>query len=346
MSEARFHIGTYEKGGGKGLYAVRVDGDQLHVESVFGRARNASFGTYSERHELLYLVDEDSAGSVGAFRYLPAGWQVIDRVPSGGAAPCYLSLDPSEETIAVANYDSGSVSIIALDPDSGRFAGHPKVRVHQGNGPNQERQAAPHAHCVLFSGDGDRLFAVDLGADRIFSAELHDGMPGPYSPAFVAPPGSGPRHLLLHPDRRRAYLMSELASELTVLKLEDGGFSRCTSRSSLPAGFEGSSLGGHIALNRAGDRLYASNRGHDSIAVFAIEGEDLRPLQHIAARGVSPRHFLLAEEEAALVCASEKSGTVSLFSIDGDGTLTAAGAPLDIAGAAFVAALPGDHAGG
>ena len=332
------HVGTYAKNGGRGLVPVMVaDDGGMTAGEPFAGAANASFGAHG--HGLVYLVDEREEGAVTVLRPTgEGGWAPIARVPTHGAAPCYLSLDRDCTRLAVANYGSGSVALYALD-STGRPAAPPAVFQSRGSGPVADRQDGPHAHCVRFTPGGEGLYLVDLGADRVECLKLGKGaLFIDAATAWRAPPGTGPRHLLLHPQRRLALVLSELASTLTLLAQRDGRFAPVQALSTLPADFAGESLGGHLELSADGKRVYVSNRGHDSIAVFALDGGRLEPIQHIPSGGAHPRHFALLEDSHLLACAHEEDGRITLFDVGADGTLAAKGAGITVPGACFILA--------
>jgi 6-phosphogluconolactonase (cycloisomerase 2 family) len=336
----RLHVGTYTKAGGRGLTTVRAEpGAEWTVERAYDAARNASFGAYSRRFGLHYLVDEQADGAVGVHRESLSGWEQLARLPTRGAEPCYVALNEAETLLAIANYGSGSIALFALDPDTGIPRGPVAFAENRGSGPVGDRQDGPHAHCVYFSPDGRWLFHVDLGTDEIlaYSVNGEAGVLGEPVVAYRAPPGSGPRHLVFHRQLPIALLLSELSATLTILEVAGDRLVMHTVMPTAPEGFSGSNLGGHLALSRAGDRVYVTNRGHDSMAVFAL-GHDgaLSPLQHIASRGASPRFFLLLEAQQLLVLANEQGENVTAFDIAADGTLCARPVDLSIPGAVFV----------
>lgn len=335
----RLHIGTYARAGGLGLYPLaQAPGEQWQLGDPYQGARNASFGAYSRRFDLHYLVDEQVKGLVGAYRETPSGWQRLVRMPTHGAEPCYVALDSSEEWLAVANYGSGSTALFRLDPETGLPVEPPAVFANKGQGADPDRQEGPHAHCAQFAPAGNWLYQVDLGTDEILALPF-GRLAGAHAhrTAFKAPPGSGPRHLVLYPGRPLAFLLSELASTVTALDGGDGTFSTRQRLSTLPDGFSGRSLAGHIALNAAGDRLYVSNRGHDSIAVYALDtARRLSPVQHVPSGGASPRFFLLCELQRTLIVAHEEDGIIAAFEIADDGLLTPRGAVARVPGAAFL----------
>jgi 6-phosphogluconolactonase len=335
----RLHVGTYARNGGAGLYPLsRSPAGQWLVGAPYGEAQNASFGTYSARHDVYYFVDEQAHGALSALRDTPAGWQQAARVPTGGAEPCYAALNDDHSLLAVANYGSGSIALYRLDA-TGLPLEPPAVRVNNGSGPHPERQDGPHAHCVCFSGDQRWLYVADLGTDEVLAYALDpaDGSIGEPTTAFAAPAGSGPRHLVFHPSLPQALLVSELASSLTQLRIADGRLLAEQTVSTLPADFGGESLAGQMSHNALGDRVYVTNRGHDSIGVFAWRADGaLELLQHIWSGGASPRAFVLLEDESLLLLANEEDGNLTSFSIKPDGTLSPSNAEIALPGAAFL----------
>ena len=338
---ATLHVGTYAESGGRGLVPLTIGSDgSVAVGDAYPDAANASYGAHSARRGLHYLVDEQDEGAVSVLRCDKEQWRRLGRVTTGGAAPCFVALDAREERLAVANYGSGDVALFRLDE-----RGLPGVRSmvrSSGSGPVADRQEGPHAHCVRFSRDGAALYLVDLGSDRVLRIALDGDGFGPAATAWQAPPGSGPRHLLFHPEAPLALVLSELVSELTVLAVEGDALKPCTACSTLPAGFDGESLGGHLALNAAGDRVYVSNRGDDSIAVFGLDATSgqLTLRQHIPSGGAHPRHFVLLERERLLIAAHEKDGRVEAFELTGDGRLAAIDRGVNVPGACFLLSSP------
>lgn len=331
--------GTY--GDGRGLCDLRRALDGVwHVGRTYPAAPNASFSAFSARHRLHYIVEENAVGRVGVHRHDDNGWEKITVVPAGGAAPCHVALDPSETLLAVANYAGGSIALLRLDPKTGLPFGDPQVHANRGSGPDVERQGAPHAHWVGFSPDGHWLYQTDLGTDQVLAfAIAGDGTLGMPRIAYTAPSGAGPRHLLLHPRRgNRAYLANELANTLTTLdRHEDATFAAKATLSTLPTGWHGESILAHLAINAAGTRLYVSNRGHDSIAVFALDADGVPTLlEHVASGGASPRFFLLLETAGVMVVAHERAQTVTALAIAADGRLTPTDVVLQIPGVGYV----------
>ena len=332
------YVGTDADNGGAGLHSLYLSpAGTWQQGTVYPKARNVSFAASSTRYGLHYIVDEQTEGAVSALRIQATSPELIARLSTQGAEPTYVSLNRCEDRLAVANYSSGSIAVFALDGVTGIPLAGPFVCKHSGCGPLKERQEGPHAHCVQFDNEGKWLYQVDLGTDEILSYSVDGGSIGQKRIAFVAPGGSGPRHLVFHPTLDFALLVSELASTLTVLEVDHGVLTAACSCSTLPGGFDGASIAGHLALDRSGTRIYVTNRGHDSVAVFGWGGGD-RPelLQHVPSGGASPRAFVVLEIERQFILAHEQSGTVTAFDLLPDGTLGPHRQTLSVPGAVFV----------
>jgi 6-phosphogluconolactonase len=335
-SGVRLVAGTYAREGGKGMYPIAYDGSRWRVGTPITGIEDASFGIGGGPSGTCYLVRERTQGDVAA--YAP-GWAQRGAVSTGGADPCHLALDRASACLVAANYSSGSIAFYRLDPRTG-LPGAPTMFRHSGSGPDHSRQEAPHAHWVGFSPDQRWLHAVDLGADAIFAYRFDPRARTLQSPtvAWQAPAGAGPRHIVRHPRLPIAYVVCELANAVMALDARaDGGFDTRHAVSTLPAGHTGASQAAHIAIDRAGRRLYVSNRGDDSIAVFALDAAGAPTLlQHVATGGHWPRMFLLLDADQRLVVGNERSGTLTVFRVATDGRLTATGEVLGVPGIVFL----------
>ena len=335
-TQDRLIAGTYASRKGPGLVPMHAAAEGWAAGEPIPTIRNASFGVRSASG-VRYLLDEQTEGRLGIY---DAALKPLGTFPTLGADPCHAALSPDRRTLAVANYSSGSVTLWQLDRNTGLPVGEAQKVAHQGSGPNQRRQAEPHAHWVGFAPGGRLLHAVDLGADAVFAHRIDPatGRVTDSSIAYRAAPGSGPRHLAWHPRLPVAYLFAELANTVTVLRANrDGSFTGGKTLSTLPAGFEGASSGAHIAVNRAGTRLYLSNRGHDSIAVFSIERDGgLTLIQHVSCGGHWPRLFLLREDRSELLVANERSGNVAVLRVQPDGQLGEPTRGVEIPGVVFL----------
>ena len=334
----RVFAGGYTEQGARGLYPLSVSGGAITLDGLLGSIVNVSAGVCVPGTGRWFMVDENA----GRIVLLDAGdgFRQLAAFSSGGKGPCHLALDPAARLLAAANYESGTVALFQLDRDNGLPIAPPAVHQESGSGPIADRQGSPHAHWVGFGPNG-RLYSVDLGTDRVLSFEPDCGagvLPTP-AIAYRAPPGSGPRQLAFHPTLPLAFLVSELSSTLTVLRLRpDGTFTAGRILPTLPADACPDSLGGAIVLNDKANRLHISNRGHDSIASFAIDGSgQVTPLGHVASGGRSPRFLLLTGQY--LLVAHEQAGGITMLPLDKDGRPGPSIARADVPGAAFLGVL-------
>jgi 6-phosphogluconolactonase len=322
--------GTYAARGGAGVYRLPASGRSWSVGAADPALKDASFGV--SRGDMRYFVREFAQGRMVA---TDRDGKILADLPSGGDDPCHIAIAPNGALLAVANYSSGTV---ALYPLAAGMPQQPIVRQHKGTGPRTDRQAGPHAHWVGFTPDNRFLHAVDLGADAVFAYPLSTGEIGEPAIAWRAPAGSGPRHLAYHPTLPIGYVVTEFANTLTTLDAQaDGTLTARATTSLLPPDWQGTSYGAHIAIDSAGRRLYASNRGHNSIAVFDLAEDGSATLaQHIPCGGDWPRFFLLLEDSGQLLVANERSGTVAIFDLTYDGRLRATPARIAVPGVVFL----------
>jgi 6-phosphogluconolactonase len=318
-------------GKAEGIYVYRMDprtGALTHAGNGPGTI-NPSFLVVSAGKDYLYAVNELTAergahGTVTAFAIDPAAKSLtyLNKQPTHGFAPCYLSIDDTGRFILVANYESGSLCVLPIEAD-GRLGGATDVVQHHGAGPNSERQAGPHAHMIIPGPDRRTIFAVDLGIDKLlaYDLDLHHGKLLPMESAVTQlAPGTGPRHLAFHPDGQFIYVISELQSNVIVFRLgaRRGTLEELQAISTLPAGFTGENSGAEIAAAPSGRFVYASNRGHDSIAIFVVDEArgTLSLVGHESTQGLGPRHFAIDPSETFLLVANQDSDTIVTFRID------------------------------
>ncbi len=330
--------GTYAREGGAGVVTLMPERGGWAAGAAQAAIRNASFGVRARRGGIRYLLDEQQSGMVGIYDH---SFRRLTQASTLGADPCHAALSPDGSMLAVANYSSGDVALWRLDPATGLPRGDAQLTRHVGQGPDRDRQAGPHAHWVGFTADGGILHSVDLGADAVFAHRINPRtktVTGTTT-AYRAEPGSGPRHLVRHPRLPVAYLVAELANTVTTLSARaDGSFAARSVASTLPKGFGGASAGAHIAINAAGTRLYVSNRGHDSIAVYTIARDgSLTLAQHAACGGHWPRFFLLVESRGEMLVANERSGNIGVLTVGRDGRLRGSDATVRMPGVVFLA---------
>jgi len=336
------YVGTYTWRASKGIYLAQLDLATGRLESVelAGELTNPSFLAIHPSRPLVYAVGElgdfagKKAGAVSALAIDPKSGKLtlLNQQPSGGPGPCHLTVDRTGRCVLVANYSGGSVACLPIGED-GRLGKATSLDQHRGSGPNPKRQDGPHAHSIQLDAANRFAFAPDLGLDKVFIYRFDPGRGEltPNDPPFAAvAPGSGPRHFTFHPTGRYAYVINELASTVTAFRYdaERGALATQQTVSTLPEGFQGSNTTADVHVHPSGKFLYGSNRGHDSIAIFAIEAESgkLRPLGHEPTRGKTPRNFGIDPTGTYLLAANQDTANVVVFRIDAkSGKLQATG---------------------
>ncbi|WP_414167083.1 lactonase family protein [Streptoverticillium reticulum] len=321
----RAYIGSFTEAGGHGITVAEVDPDSGALTPVHttDAVANPSFLALSPRGDVLYAVSETDEGTVAAFSLAdPAGPRLLGpAVPVGGAGPTHLAVAGGQ--LFTANYGSGSVSALPLRPD-GSLAAPAAVLPHKGGGPVAERQEGPHAHAVVPDPSGAWLLAADLGTDAVYVYALDPttGVPTPHREAALRP-GSGPRQLVFHPRGRRVYVVGELDSTVTVCRWDaaagvlsaDG-----SGAAAAPPGVSAPNYPSTAVVSQDGRFLWVANRGHDSIAVFALDPDGGTPALHatVGCGGHWPRHLAAHPGGRLLYAANERSGDVSWFIVDPD----------------------------
>jgi 6-phosphogluconolactonase len=246
-----------------------------------------------------------------------------------GSRPAHIAFDQTGRNILVANYNSGTIAVLPVAAD-GRLGEATCVLQDTGTSINPARQAGPHAHCVTMSPDNRFAFVCDLGIDKvmIFKLDAERGKLVPNDPPFAAiKPGSGPRHLMFGPDGKFAYLISEMASTITAFAYDAkrGTFKELQTISCLPDSFKGVNTAGEIGIGPSGKFLFASNRGDDSLAEFAIDSRKgtLNWMSEQSTKGKTPRYFGIAPSGKQLLVCNQDSDSVLMYGIDGaTGTIT------------------------
>jgi 6-phosphogluconolactonase len=327
--------GTYTVDGGKGIHRVTLEEGVWKAGPAFQPLPNSSFGTRSPRTGHLYFVSEVRNGLLAI--YDREARELATR--STGAGPCHVALGPDEATLVTANYGGGNITLFRLD-EAGLPIGEAQSAQHEGSGPNRERQPHAEAHWSGFSKDERWLYVPDLGADAVYvhAFDAATRTLGEMRIAYRAPAGTGPRHMARHPRLPLYYLVSELAGTLTLLAPQnDGTFRALDIQSTLPEGFTGHSQVAHIVMNAAATRLYVSNRGHNSIAVFALARDgSARRIQNADTGGDWPRCFVLMEDRRELLVGNQRSGSIARMTVDRDGLLHLTADRYPVPGVAFL----------
>ncbi|MGW5430959.1 lactonase family protein [Streptomyces sp. NPDC004059] len=336
------YVGTYTSvdGGGTGIGLASYDPATGRITGS-GALTGVPDPSYLAVHpdgRTLYAVDERQDGAVTAVRL--ADRRVLGTRGTGGAGPCHLSVHPSGRWLLSANYGSGSVAVHPLDA-SGTPRERTDVVTHTSPSPGPGQQG-PHAHQFLTSPDGGHVLAVDLGTDTVYSYRL-DQVKGTLTEVARAHtrPGAGPRHLTFHPGGRYAYLANEVDDTVTVCGY-DPASGRLTIGEPQSTGSDGgTNYPAQFVVTADGGYAFLANRGHNSLARYAIEagGARLRLLGTVPVGGDFPRQIALSPDGGLLFAANQRSGTVTVFHVDaGSGALRSAGEPF--ASPVAVCALP------
>jgi 6-phosphogluconolactonase len=334
------YVGTYTEGTrSEGIYLIRMDrrsGQLRRVGSVDAGA-NPSFLAIHPNGRVLYAVNElekyegRATGAVSAFAVERATGVLtrLNEQPSGGGAPCFVSVDRTGRALLVANYAGGSVALLPIQAN-GALAPAAQVVQHTGKGPTPERQEAPHAHCILPDPSNRFALAADLGADRVFVYRLDLGgksLRHVEGGDAVMRAGAGPRHIAFHPTLPLVFVANELDSTVATLRFDSGRgtLSPQDTQSTIPAGWTGTNYPADIHVASTGRALYVSNRGHNSVAVFSVAELTgaLALEQVVSTEGDWPRNFSLSPTGRWLLVANQRSESVVAFARDpGNGRLT------------------------
>lgn len=340
------YVGTYTGPKSRGIYAYRFDADgRLTPLGLVAESVNPSFLAVDPRHRFLYAVNEISdfggqkSGAVSAFAIDRGTGKLtfLNQVSSRGAGPCHVALDKTGKYVLVANYEGGSVAVFPVLPD-GRLGDASAFDQHQGHGVNPQRQQGPHAHSIALSPDNRFALAADLGLDEllVYRFDATRGSLAANRPPFAKlHPGAGPRHFDFSPSGKFVYVISEMGSTVTAFSYDAaGGVLRALQTlSTLPKDFKGENTTAEVQVHPSGKFLYGSNRGHDSIAVFAIHARNgtLTPTEHVLTQGKTPRNFAIDPTGSYLFAANQDSNNIVVFRIDSQtGHLTPTGQVLEV----------------
>ena len=340
------YVGT--DGEGIIFYKLNLNTGELNkISSTYG-IQNPSYLTVDHTHQHLYVViEDDNGGSVQAYSIDQSSGSlnyINEKVSSGG--PVCVAVDHTNEIVLTAQYGAGTVTSFPVGQDGG-LGDAGTVDQHSGSGPNPDRQEGPHAHFVTVDPGNKYALAVDLGTDSVYSYIINtddgtltrnvfdgEGSDGNYA-AYKADPGAGPRHLIFHPTENFLYVVHELANTVVGLTYdpETGSTEKFQTISSLPSDFSGTSAAGAIKIRPDGRFLYATNRGYNTVVVFAVDQNsgELSVVQFISTEGDSPRDMDIDPTGKVLLLGNEHNNNLVTYLIDADtGILTLSGFQAEI----------------
>ena len=339
-AKARFvYVGTYTFPGtapggthqsqALGIYLFRMNPSDggltpLHLQP-FIMAPNPSYLALDPGLRHLYSVNEMTDGGVSAYVINQTNGTLtfLNSMLTNGKDTTHLSVQPSGQYLFAASYTSGDFQVFLINADGSigdMTDNFPSVG--NGTGPNPDRQEGPHAHQILTDLDGNHVFGVDLGADKVNVWNLDSGSGKLISNTVPFAPiasGSGPRHMAFHPDRQHAYVLSELASSVTVLDYDPvrAAFIWKQTISTLPPDFTGTNTTAEIRIHPSGRFLYNTNRGHNSVTMFEIEPEtgELEVIGWESTRGEWPRGMNIDPSGNFLYAANQNTDNIAVFRI-------------------------------
>lgn len=357
QNKLRVYFGTYTGGEGRGIYTAELDLDagKLSPPRLAAEAVNPSFLAIHPSQKYLYAVGEvadfegKKSGGVSAFAIDPKSGDLtlINQFPSGGGGPCHLTVDATGKCVLVANYGGGSVACLPINDDGSLRAASTFIQ-HQGSSVDPQRQQGPHAHSINIDDANRFAVAADLGLDKllVYRLDADAGKLTPNDPPSTSlPAGGGPRHFAFHPDGKHAYACNEMSSTVSALAYDavQGKLTELQTISTLPeGGFAGNSTA-EVRVHPSGKFVYVSNRGHNSIAMFAIDAKTgkLTALGQESTRGRVPRNFNIDPSGRYLLAANQDSANVVLFRIDpATGKLAATGEEISVSRPVCVRFVP------
>ncbi len=346
MIDYLMFVGMYTSNEANGVHVFGVDKDMTSFQLLsVGEAKNPSYLAVHPNHNFVYAVNEvgdykgQKGGGLSSFSLDPTTGALapLNHQFTKGGAPCYVSVDKNGRWALVANYSGGNVTSFAIGED-GTLSEPTSMVQHEGSSVNPRRQKQPHAHCIFISPNNKFAYVCDLGIDKvmIYKINQQNGALTPNDPPFATlRPGAGPRHINFSPINKTAFVINELDSTITAFHYDQttGALAPRDTVSTLPAGYDGSNTCADIHVSQDGRFVYGSNRGHDSIVVFAFDEANgkFTLVQHQSTIGKTPRNFVIHPSGKFLLAANQNSNSVVVFSLDSNqGRLKPTGATVDV----------------
>ena len=321
-------IGTYTSGSQTdGIHIYRFNpnkGEATFVSKTNG-VQNPSYMAISSDEKFVYAVNEngDNPGELSAFALDKKKGELVllNKQPTDGFSPCYVSIDSAGKNVITANYSGGNISVFKTNPD-GSLQPHVQLIGHEGYGVNVERQEMPHPHCVVFSPDEKFVFAADLGTDRLYqynfnptenSAVLTPSDP----PYYTVEDGFGPRHFTFTEDGKTAYLLNELSGQIIVYSFADGKLNPIQTIESTSAGDKNNRSSSDLHMAPNGKFFYTSNRGPaNDISLYKVQTDGTLLANGKQPVSATPRNFMIDPTGRFLLVASQSANEVQIFVIN------------------------------
>ncbi len=310
-----FYILGCDDGEEGGIYRCSFSEKKGFSILGFTPLKGASYACFSPDGKYFYSTCRiDGEGGVAAFKVQKNGdLKFLNMKETHGRSACHVEVTPDGNVIFVANYVTGNFKAFKLRKDGGIGRDYYEIE-HEGDGPNKERQASAHVHMCKLSPDKKYLTVMDLGCDALFTYSMDEKWKyEDISVSFIIPEGSGPRHIVFKDDKT-AYLVNELLNTVMLLKFDAGNFEIKQTLSTIPDDFTAFTKAAAIRLSPDGKYVYASNRGHESIAIFKIgRGGKLTRTAIVSSKGVSPRDFEFLKDKKHLVMTNENTDNAIIY---------------------------------
>ena len=324
-------IGTYTGKSSKGIYRCQLDvaTGKLTAAELAAETEQPSFLAIHPNKKFLYSVGEygkgpKKSGAINAFTLDPKTGELkfINQQSSGGDGPCHLIVDKQGKCVLAANYGGGSICVLPINKDGSLEPASAFIQ-HKGKGTNPDRQEGPHAHSINVDPANKHAFVADLGLDKILIYRY-----GPNTgtmikndpPAVDLAKGAGPRHFAFHPTGKFAYVINELDLTVTAMTYDPakGVLKPFQTISTLPGKAEKGQSTAEVVVHPSGKWLYGSNRGHNSIAIFAIDEKTggLTAVGHQGKDIKTPRNFAIDPTGTFLIVANQDGDSLVMFRID------------------------------
>jgi 6-phosphogluconolactonase len=347
----RAYVGNYTtKTESKGIYQFTFDSatGKISAYELAGETKDPSWIIVHPSGKYLYAANElDKGSTISAFSIAPKSGKLalLNQKPAQGEGPCHLAFDRTGKFLLTANYSTGNAVVYPILPD-GKLGEHTASVTNQGEHGPHKNQKGPHAHWIGTSKDNHFVYVADLGLDKVLVYKF-DAAKGTLTPAggAVAKAAAGPRHVALSADEKFMYVLGELDSTVTVFSNDKDSFKSVQVVPMLPSGFSGRNDAAEIEIHPSGKFLYASNRGHDSFAVYSINQKDgtLTQVEIVPTGGKEPRHFAIDPTGHFLLAENQNSNNIIEFRIDqATGKLTQTGETLSTPSPICISFLPLD----
>lgn len=342
MSNTLAYVGTYTRDGSKGIYAFNYNTETGELALIgTTESDNPSFLAIHPSGKYLYAINEiseingEKAGGISAFAIADSGeLTALNQQSVKGPGPCHLCIDATGKYALVANYGGGSVCVLPIAEDGSLQEASDFIQ-HAGSSVNERRQKEPHAHSINLDAQNRFAYVADLGLDKVLAYELNlETGTLTLAQTTTVTPGEGPRHFDMHPNGKNAYLINEIGNTVNAYNYDatTGALTETQSINTLPRDFTETSHTADIHVSPDGRFVYGSNRGHDSIAIYAIDDNDtLTLVGQEPTGGKNPRNFAIDPTGNFLLAANQDTANVVTFRINKtDGTLEKTGAEVEV----------------